>query len=215
MALDCISNHTGPAYNNLHGSFIMKFIFIAFKLLCTILLQVQLVTICDRLHFYKHFNVTFKKLHHVFQIVHGLYRVARQCCQLHAPGHRLKKTTRRSSQQLIETLPPIDECMQVLQFRPILIHHMAPSSLLTPQRIPARQQDRVTEELDIETLSEPLMPIEDRSLDNKTPIHQVQPLLGTIHRENLQLWNRNRPEDIAQVLGMTAFQGYVNTLLQT
>ena len=66
MALDCISNHTGPAYNNLHGLFIMNFVFIAFLLLCTILLQVQLVTICDRLHFYKHFNMTFKKLYQVF-----------------------------------------------------------------------------------------------------------------------------------------------------
>ena len=71
---------------------------------------------------------------------------------------------------------------------------MEPSPLLTPptpQRIPAPQQDQVTEELEIETFSEPLMPIEDRSLDNETPICQVQPLLGTTHRENLQLRNRN------------------------
>ena len=71
------------------------------------------------------------------------------------------------------------------------------------------------EELDIETLSEPLMPIEDRSSDNETPVCQVQPLLGITYRENLQLQNRNRLEDIADVLGMTAFQGYVNTPLQT
>ena len=45
--------------------------------------------------------------------------------------------------------------------------------------------------------------------------HQVQPLLGTTHRENLQLRNRNRPEDITDILGMNAFQGYVNTPLQT
>ena len=64
-------------------------------------------------------------------------------------------------------------------------------SLLTPQRIQAPQQDQVMEELEIETLSEPLMPIEDRSSDNETPIHQVQPLLGMTHSENLQLRNRN------------------------
>ena len=40
-------------------------------------------------------------------------------------------------------------------------------------------------------------------------------MLVTTHRENLQLQNRNRPEDIADVLGTTAFQGYVNTPLQT
>ena len=43
------------------------------------------------------------------------------------------------------------------------------------------------EGLEIETLSEPLIPIEDRSSDNETLICQVQPLLGTTHGENLQL----------------------------
>ena len=71
------------------------------------------------------------------------------------------------------------------------------------------------EELETETFSEPLTPIEDRSSDNETPICQVQPLLGTTHTENLQLQNRNQQEDIADVLGTTAFQGYVNTPLQT
>ena len=205
----------GPAHNNFHGMFIMNFVFIAFLLLCTILLEVQLVTIFDRLHFYKHFNITFKKLYKVFQIVYRLYWVARQCHQLHVPKRRLKKTTRRSSQLLTETLLPIDECIQVLQTRPILLRHTTPSSLLTPQRIPALQQDRVMEELEIETLSEPLMPKEDRSLDNDTLICQVQPFLGKTHRENFQLQNRNQLEDISDVLGTTAFQGYVNTPLQT
>ena len=177
----------GLAYNNLHGLFIMNFVFIAFLLLCTIPLRVQLVTICDRLHFYKHFNVTLKKLYQVFQIIYRLYQVARQCHQLHLPERRLKKTTQRLSQLLTETLPPIDECIQVLQTRPILLRHTTPAPLLSPQRIPALQQDRVMEELEIETLSESLTPIDDRSSDNNTPICQVQPLLGTTHRENLQL----------------------------
>ena len=205
----------GPAHNSLHESFIMNFVFIMFLLLYTILLQVQLVTICDRLHFYKHFNVTFKKLYQVFQITYELYRVARQCHHLHVPKLRPKKTTRRLSQLLTETLLPIDECIQVLQSRSILIRHTESSPLLTPQRIPVLQQDRAMEEFDIETLSEPLMPIDDRSSDNDTQIHQVQPLLGTTHRENLQLQNRNRPENIADILGTNAFQGYVNTPLQT
>ena len=135
MAPDCITNHMGLAYNNLHGSFITNFVFIMFLLLCII------VTICDRLHFYKHFNVNFKKLHRVFQIVYGLYQVARQCHQLHVLQRRLKKTTPRSSQLLTETLPPIDECIQILHTRPILIRHTTPSPLLTAQRIPVLQQD--------------------------------------------------------------------------
>ena len=95
---------------------------------------------------------------------------------------------------------------------------MEPSPLLTPptpQRILAPQQDRAMEELETETFSEPLTSIEDRSLDSKTPIHQVQPLLGMTHRENLQLQNRNQLEDIVDILRTTAFKGYVNTPLQT
>ena len=71
---------------------------------------------------------------------------------------------------------------------------MEPSPLLTPptpQRTLAPQQDRVAEKLEIETFPESLTSIEDRSSNNETPICQVQPLLGTTHRENLQLWNRN------------------------
>ena len=40
-------------------------------------------------------------------------------------------------------------------------------------------------------------------------------MLGTTHRENLQLQHRNNPDDISDVLGTNAFQGYVNTPLQT
>ena len=188
----------GRAYNDLHGSFITNFVFITFLSLCIIPLRVQLVTICDRLHFYKHFNATFKKLYWVFQIVYGLYWVARQCHHLHVPKHKPEKSLQRSNQQLTETLPPIAECLQVLQLRSILLRKTESSPILTPQRIPVLQQYRAMEEFETETLLEPLTPIDDRSLDNDTLIHQVQPLLGT-----------------TDVLGTNAFQGYVNTPLQT
>ena len=201
MAPDCITNYTGPAYNSLHGSFITNFVFITVLLLCSILLRVQLVTICDKLHFYKHFNATFKKIYCVFQIIHGLYRVARQCCQFHAPERRTKQTTQGSSLRLIQTTPPTDECISIFQNRPILIL-TEPSPLLAP-RAPqtlALQQDRATEELETET---PLTPTYDRSSDNDTPIHQVQPLLGTTHRENLQLQKRERGQKTNTRKGQT------------
>ena len=144
MALDCISNYTGLAYHNLDGSFVTNFIFIIFLLLFTILIRVQVVTICDRLHFYKCFNIVFKKLYCIFQMVYGLYWVARQCHQLHVPKCRLKKTTRRPHQQPMQTLPPSDEYIPALMTRLLLIHYTEPSPFLTPltsQRIPAPQQD--------------------------------------------------------------------------
>ena len=94
---------------------------------------------------------------------------------------------------------------------------MEPSPLLAPSTplTLALQEDRVTEESAPERVSEIFTPAEDRSSDNETPVRQVPPLLGTTHRENLQLQNRNNPEDISDVLGTNAFQGYVNTPLQT
>ena len=102
--------------------------------------------------------------------------------------------------------------------RPILIHHAEESPLLTPstpQKILAPQQDRASEEPDIVTSQELSTSIQDRHSISETPVHQVQPVLGRTHIENLQLQNRNRPEDIADVLGTTAFKGYVHTPIQT
>ena len=93
---------------------------------------------------------------------------------------------------------------------------MEPSPLLvpsTPQTL-ALQQDRVTE-FTSKTVSQPPKPTEDRSSDNETPIRQVSSPLDTTHSKNLQLQNRNSPEDISDVLGTNVFQGYVKTPLQT
>ena len=119
-------------------------------------------------------------------------------------------------QRLIQTAPPTDNCIPGLQTRPILVL-MEPSPLLapsTPQTL-ALQQDNVTEESTSKTVSQPPKPAEDRSLDSETPVRQVSPLLGTTHRKNLQLRNRNSQEDISDVLGTHIFQGYVKTPLQT
>ena len=40
-------------------------------------------------------------------------------------------------------------------------------------------------------------------------------MLGTTHSENLQLQNRNSPEDISDVLETNVFQGYVKKPIQT
>ena len=176
MALDCISNYMGPAYYNLDGSFVTNFIFTTYLLLFTIPIWVQVVTICDRLHFYKWFNIVFKKLYHTLQVVYGLYQLARECHQLHTPECQLKKTVQRPRQQLMQTLPPLDKCIPALMMRPILIHYVEESPLLmpsTPQKILAPQQDRASEEPEIIISQEPLTSIEDQHSDSETPIHQV------------------------------------------
>ena len=87
--------------------------------------------------------------------------------------------------------------------RLILICHTEESPLLTsptPQKILAPQQDQALEEPGIVISQELSRSIEDRHPISETPIHQVQPVLGMTPIENSQLWDRNRPEDIADVL---------------
>ena len=48
-----------------------------------------------------------------------------------------------------------------------------------------------------------------------TPIHQVEPVLGMTPMENQQLQNRNQPQDITDILGTAAYEGYIQTPIQT
>ena len=141
------------------------------------------------------------KIHCVLKTVIGLYRVASQCRQFYAPERKSKRNKQGLNQRLIQTAPMTDECIAGLQTRPILV--LAESSPLlassTPQT-PALQQDSVTEESTSKAVSQPPKPTEDRSSDSKTPVQQVSLLLGTTLRENLQLQNRNSPDDISYVL---------------
>ena len=137
MALDYTFNYTGPAHHNFDGSFVTHFIFAAFLLLFTIPIWVQVVTIYNRLHFYRQFRILFKHFHHIFQVVLGLYQLAKECCQLQKPALR-------PSQHLVQTSPPLDERVFALMTRPILICQPEEFPLLTSlssQEIPAPQQD--------------------------------------------------------------------------
>ena len=57
--------------------------------------------------------------------------------------------------------------------------------------------------------------IADDPITTPTSIPEVQPLLGTTHHKTKQLQLANQPHDIAEILGTTAFQGYVDTPLKT
>ena len=117
------------------------------------------------------------------------------------------------------------------------------TAILNPQKTPVPQQDQASTESDCqqkncETLApqeitflqpseifpstqehqEEPMPSEsttDHHPVNETPVHPVEPVLGTTPLENCWLQNRNQPQDITDILGMTAFDGYVQTATQT
>ena len=85
----------------------------------------------------------------------------------------------------------------------------------TQKKILAPQQDRALEEPGIEISPELLTSIEDWHSISKTSVCQVQPLLGMTPIENTQLQDRNQLDNIADILGTTAFKGYVHTPIQT
>ena len=111
------------------------------------------------------------------------------------------------------------------------------TTLLNPQKTPVPQLDRASTESDCQqknceilvpqeiTFLQPLeifpstqehqekpVPSEsttDHHSVNETPVHPVEPVLGTTPLENRWLQNRNQPQDITDILGMTAYEGYV------
>ena len=146
MAPDYTFNYTGLAHHNFDRSFVTHFIFAAFLLLFMIPIRVQVVTIYKRLQFYRWFCILFKHFHRIFQVVLGLYWLAKEYHQLQKPAHRLQKPTLRPSQHLVQTSPPLDEHVFASMTRPILICQSEESPLLTSlssQEIPALSRTKL------------------------------------------------------------------------
>ena len=214
MAPDYNFNHTGPAHHNFNRSLITHFIFTAFLLLFTIPICVQVVTIYDRLNVHRQIHALFKNFHHIFQVV-LLYWLAQECHCLQEPTRRLQEPALRTNQDFVQTSPPPKELLFAVTTRSILVHQPEESpstTLLKPQKTPVPQQDRASVESEILAPQEItfLQPSEifpltqehqeepvpsgsttDRHPVNETPVHRVEPVLGTTPLENCQLQNRN------------------------
>ena len=211
MVLDCGFNITGPVITTAQGFFVTYCITFTFLLLCLVPFWVQLVTGCDnlhKLHFFNIFTGVFVKVFCVWNIIPGLYRVARQCGHSQAPVPKLKRDKCELNLKPIQSAPPTDEYITGFQTRPTLILNDN-SPLLT---------SLMTEEPTLKAVLQPpqlLKPAEDNTSDGETPVSQVTPLLGTTPSENSQLQCRNTPDDISDILGTRVYQGYVETPLQT
>ena len=118
----------------------------------------------------------------------------------------------------MQTSPPLDERVFASVTRPILICPTEESPLLaslSSQEIPAPQQDRASAESELVTPKEPLTSTIEQHSSSETPIHQVEPVLGTTSTETRQLQERNWPQDITDIVGTAAYKGYVQTPIQT
>ena len=182
-----------------------------FLLLCLVPFWVQLVTSCNNLHKLHIFNIftgVFVKIFCVVNIITGLYWVAHQCGHFQAPMPKLKRDKCELNQKPIQSVPPMDEYIARFQTRPTLVLDNNPP-LLTPP---------MTVEPTLKAVLQPPQlpkPTEDNTSDGEIPVSQVTPLLGMTPSKNSQLQHRNTPDDISDILGTRAYQGYVETPLQT
>ena len=196
MAPDCGFNITGLASNTIQGFFVTNVITFMFLLLCD--------KLC-KLHTFKLFTGVFMKIHCVWELVIGLYQVARLCRQLYAPMRKSKWNKQELNQRPIQMAPPMAEYTTRFQIRLTLVLDDY-SPLLA---------SLMTEESTLKAVSQPPRPTEEIASDSETPVSQVTPLLGTTPSENCQLQHGNTPDDISDILGTRIYQGYVETPLQT
>ena len=148
----------------------------------------------------------------------GCYRLAQECHRLQKPACRLQKPPLRPSQDLVQTSPLLDELVFALTTRPTLICQPEESPLITSlssQEIPAPQQDQASIESELLTPQVLSTSTTDHHSINETPVHQVEPGLGMTPSENHRLQDRNRPQDIMDILETAAYEGYVQTPIQT
>ena len=211
MAPDCGFNTTGPAITTAQGFFVTYCITFTFLLLCLVPFWVQLVTGCDnlcKLHCFNIFTSVFVKIFCIWNIITGLYWVARHSKHFQAPMLKIKRDKHELNQQPLQSAPPIDKYIRGIQTRQTLVLDDN-SPLLTPFTIEKSIPKAV-----FQTTKQPKS-AEDRTSEGETPVSQVTLLLGTTSSENSQIQHRNTPDNISDILGTRVYQGYVETPLQT
>ena len=166
MAPDCGLNITVPAITTAEEFFVRYCITFTFLLLCLVPFRVQLVTGCDnlcKLHCFNIFTGVFVKIFCIWNIITGLYQVARQCGHFQEPMPKLKRDKRELNHKPVQSVPPIDEYTTGIQTRLTLVLD-DDSPLLTLKEVfrPTKQ------------LKSPA----DTTSEGETPVSQVTPLLG-------------------------------------
>ena len=209
MAPDCSCNTTGLAFITSQEFLVTYCLTFVFFILLVVLFRVHFVNISQKLLHLHIFTGIFVQTFCVWKIIIRLYWAAHECGHFQAPVPKLQKDKCTQDQQLLQSVPPPkDEYLEEAQPRQMLVIE-ANSSLLAPPSI--NEPERI----------ETLVPTErpestaEAASAGDTLVSQVMPLLGITPSENTQLLHRNTPEDIADILGTRAFQGYVDTPLQT
>ena len=209
MAPDCAGNTTGPAFTATQEFLVTYCITFVYFLLCVIPFRVQLV---DTLHKVFHFDILTgicMKIFCIWNIILGLYWVARECGHSQVLEPKLNKEKREQDQQPLQSALPLkDEYLVEIQTRQTLVIE-DDSSLLTLLTI---DEPEWKETVQMKKQPESTT---DTILEGETLVSQVTLLLGTTSSKSTQIQHRNTPEDISDILGTRVYKRYVDTPLQT
>ena len=167
---------------------------------CVVPVRVQIADILCKLPHFNIFTGIFGKILCVGNITLGLYWVARECGHSQAPEPKLHKEECEQDQQPLQSALPLkDEYLVETQTRQTLVIE-EDSSLLTPLTIDELEwKETVQKEKQSESTT-------DTILEGETLISQVMPLLGITPSENTQIYHRNTPEDISDILGTRVYK---------
>ena len=209
MAPDCCGNTTGPAFVATQESLVTYCLTFVCFILFVVPFRVHFIDISWKLFQLHIFTGIFVKTFCIWNIIIGLYQAAHECGHIQVPMPKLQKDKHAQDQQQLQSVPPPkDEYLEEAHPRQMLVIEdnsslLAPSSINEPEcketLVPTERPESTTEVTSA----------------RDTLISQVTPLLGITPHENTQLQSRNTPEDIADILGTTAFQRYVDMPLQT
>ena len=159
--------------------------------------------------------------------------MARECQNLQEPALETNQAFR-------QTLPIPDEYLFIQMYRPIIEHQPVKSPSTTvqiqqdslvslqdqaPTEFKCQQkmcENFVHQELTFlqpskenQEESSPPEVTTDQQPVNETPVHPVEPVLGTTPIEECWINDQEQGQDIADILGTTSYEGYVRTLVQT
>ena len=181
MAPDCTHNTTGLAFIATQEFLVTYCVTFVYFLLCIIPFRVQLVdTVCKVFHF-DIFTSIFVKIFCIWNIILGLYQVARECGHSQAPEPKLHEEKHEQDQKPLQSALPLKyEYLVGIQTRQTLVIE-DDSSLLTPLTIDEPEwKDTVQTEKQPESTT-------DTILEGETLVSQVMPLLGITPSENTQI----------------------------
>ena len=110
MAPDCTCNTTGPALTATQELLVTYCITFGYFLLCVVPFRVQLVDTLCKVFRFDIFTRIFVKIIYIWNIILGLYWVARECGHSQAPKPKLQKEKCEQDQQPLQSaLAPKDE----------------------------------------------------------------------------------------------------------